>query len=258
MRQRLVKRCRRFLLKRLVAKALPESFHFDDPQNDYVGIERRTKRNVGVSIRRIEGDKVVYRLWTNGHHREESMPIDAVLAEPMIIRVYKGSLAVRTQSLWEAFRYSYLGAFRAVRRRQRRYDESVRYHRSRIEILNAAVRLRERFLRDGGPSNCNVFNVTKELYGPMIANSKRSREIVEHVGVNLLSFVDSGEIRVEGQDDRLHDFTVTPKAYATLSDYSIEERRHEHGIKVQNRLVFVTVVLTLVSIVQLITVLTSR
>ena len=92
----------------------------------------------------------------------------------------------------------------------------------------------------------------------MIANSKRSREIVEHVGVNLLSFVDSGEIRVEGQDDRLHDFTVTPKAYATLSDYSIEERRHEHGIKVQNRLVFVTVVLTLVSIVQLITVLTSR
>lgn len=62
----------------------------------------------------------------------------------------------------------------------------------------------------------------------------------------LDSFVKSGELeKFNG-----HEYSVTGKAIATLSDYEEQERRHSESRKLQNKMVWLTAAIVLVGVIQ--------
>lgn len=253
--QRIVVWWKRHLLKKLIAKPPPESFNLDNPDNDYVTVDTPPIDDaVRIGVKSLQGDTATCWRWDTNHDRTETqMNAKDVLASELQIRVYKGSLQCFTDSLWTAYRFSCLRGWHAFMRRQRRYDTSLRQYRGRMEVLEAAVRLRERSVMDGNymEEEYSVEELAKELYGPLIAYSARAFDVHENVGIKLASFRGTGEI---GTNDEHYvtKFTINPHAYATLADFAADERRHDESTRVQRRLVFVTAALVLVAILQLV------
>lgn len=253
--QRIVLWWKRYLLKKLIAKPPPERFNLDNPDNDYVTVDMPpTDDAVRIGVKSLQGDTATCWRWDANHDRTEvQMSAKDVLASELEMRVYKGSLQCFTDRLWAAYSFSCLRGWHAFMRRQRHYDTSLRQYRGRMEVLEAAVRLRERSVMDGNymDEEFSVEGLTKELYGPLIQHSERAFDVHENVGIKLASFRGTGEISTN--DERyVTRFTINPHAYATLADFAADERRHKESVRVQAILVLVTAVLTLVAILQLV------
>lgn len=102
--------------------------------------------------------------------------------------------------------------------------------------------LKEFFFQDGYYSKDALLSC---IVGEMILISERKCEIENEFQLFLDSFVEAGELEKGGIG-----YKVTGKAVTTLSEYEVEETRHEDNYKIQRSTRLLTAVLALVGIIQ--------
>lgn len=247
-----VKIFKRWLLRQLLNKIPPRSVSLGNPTNDYVSIEMHDDGNDVVIIRAAKGSEAV--CWADLPDVTESIkPIDDVLNSRLEFRIFKGRAFSRCDDLWSAYYFSCLWGTALFQARQSRYDKGLGEYRGRMEVLEAAVLIRERLQRDLDhiEDTLSASDVMKELYGDMIANSIRQIDVLDNVRMKLCSFLHSGEISTQEDRAIMREFILNPVAYATLAAYSADERRHTDNLKAQRRLTFATLLLALVALIQL-------
>ena len=244
---------KRWLLKRLLKKTPPRNFNLGDPTNDYVSIEMHDDGDDIALVRAVRGSEAI--CWADlPNETESTRPINDVINSCLEFRVFKGRSFSRCDSLWSAYYFSCLWGVALFHARQSRYDRGLGEYRGRIEVLETAVLLRERIQRDLDriENTLRVSDVMKELYGDMIANSIRQIDILDNVRMKLCSFLHSGEISTQEDQNIMREFVLNPAAYSTLAAYSADERRHRDNLKAQRNLSTATLLLALVALIQLI------
>ena len=242
-----------WLLERLVRKYPSRDFGLNDPLNDFVVVEMTSDDPARLVARSVTGGVVHCRRHVpQAQPVEEEIPIDEFLSRPIVVMVYKGGVISRCDTLWEGFRYSYLGAARLWLARQRRYDRNLVGYRQRMEILEASVRLRESQASQATLDDTIRFSaLAVELYGEPITTSEHQLEHFDVLDLRLRSFVDSGEIQIAEATHRIRTFRVSPKAYETLARYSTDERRHSDSVRVQWWLFIASAILAVIAALQL-------
>jgi len=244
---------RRFFLRHLLRKYPTRAFGLSDPTNDFVTIDTIDADGSRMVAVAMEGDDVTFR--RRNSEDLTTLPLTTSLAQRFTVVVYKGDLTARCDSLWEAYRFSYLGAGKRRLRRQSRFDRVLTEYRDRMEILEASMRLRDAAVSGENPRLDNPIRLEQlatELYGPLISTSARQFEYYDVLSLKLRSFVESGEIEIVVQTSRVDTFKVRPKAHETLARYALAERHHRDNVRVQWLLLVACVALTLLTILQLI------
>jgi len=112
----------------------------------------------------------------------------------------------------------------------------------RLEILRALIDMQF----SGNGENFMTMDVMTYLYSLMWIMHPGKDEQEHRLQIFIDSFVESGELKFDGS---CH-YTVTGKAINTLSRYEEEERKHQENKKLQNRMVYLTLAIVLVGIVQ--------
>ncbi|MCW5206572.1 hypothetical protein VU08_06555 [Desulfobulbus sp. F5] len=134
----------------------------------------------------------------------------------------------------------------------------------RINLLRLLIELREKGLSDESPKylfqqgdSYNIDGILTKLYGSKWVLSKHQYKLKEKLQLAIDSFVETGELSLTQESQYLHNrlkfYLVTGKAFATLSQYEEDERRHKENYKSQKSISYLTVALVLVGILQAIT-----
>jgi hypothetical protein len=111
----------------------------------------------------------------------------------------------------------------------------------RLEILKALV---DNNIEQAG-EGIGLIEIITKLYSIKWVEHPDSDHQQNKISLYLDSLVDSGELTKNGAD-----YYVTPKAISTLEKYEEDERRHRNQIKLQLMMIFLTLILALIAIIQ--------
>lgn len=131
----------------------------------------------------------------------------------------------------------------------------------RINLLRSLIELRKKGLSDESPKDIlqrgdsyNIDGILTNLHGSNWVLSRHQRKLKREIQLAVDSFVETGELSVTNESRNSHNsqkfYLVTGKAFATLSQYEDDERRHKENYKSQNQISCLTITLVLVGIIQ--------
>jgi hypothetical protein len=111
----------------------------------------------------------------------------------------------------------------------------------RMELLQLMLNI----YLDNEQSNIDTIDLMTKLYSIRWVSHPSGDQQMRKLKIYLESLVDSGEIIKENQGYR-----VTGKAITTLENFEKEEQRHISNVKLQRRLVWLTLILVLIGLIQ--------
>ncbi len=91
-------------------------------------------------------------------------------------------------------------------------------------------------------NNCFTFHISGDTSGVLHPSAYEQQNRLE---LYLDSLVESGDLRKVNRE-----YVVTGKAISTIEKYEEEERRHTEAVKLQKRMVLLTILIAFVAIVQ--------
>jgi hypothetical protein len=239
----------RYLLQKGFRQAIPlgseESWNNDDvvvryhPQGQEQGYLL-----VKVADSYLEVDPVD----PSDRERRVRFPFDEARPEYFIVRHFYAVWRVDYTSVTRAF-YAVLfhvNFFRVIS--QRAYDRGLQQHRTRTDVLRALADLWKPELN----SRIQIDDVSAQLYGSRIRNSRRGYEYHRRLVFVLQSLAKSGDLELNHADVP-SDLKLLPQALQSLADYELQSSRHAASIRISRYQLCVALSMFLVAVATLFT-----
>ncbi len=131
----------------------------------------------------------------------------------------------------------------------------------RVNLLRLLIELREKGLSDELPKyllqrgdSYNIDAILTKLHGSKWVLSRHQHKLREKIQLAIDSFVETGELSItqesQNSHNRLKFYSVTGKAFATLSQYEEDEKRYKENSDTQKSIVYLTLALVVVGLIQ--------
>lgn len=196
-------------------------------------------------------NSVIKGLKWNGQRYEEecSLSIDDLKEGKLRVTHYYGLSEVIYFSVYDLV-WNYLSRLVYLKILMYRYINSAHQYffnkkklvtKKRMELLQFMMNDQ----LDREHNSIGLIELMTKLYSVKWVLHPHKNEQKNKLELYLESLVDSGEIRKLNNE-----YVVTGKAISTIEKYEEEERRHTEAVKLQKRMVFLTILLAFIAIVQ--------
>ncbi|MGD1452537.1 hypothetical protein [Vibrio harveyi] len=189
--------------------------------------------------------------WTDGSYSQEhEFTLDELCNEKIRITHYFGLTEIFFSNIYD-YCFNHVSRFVYLKVRARNYLESAHQYffnkrklvtKKRMELLK--FMMNDQLDREYG--SISVLDLMTKLYTINWVLHPSADEQQSKLQLYLDSLVESGDLTEYNNID----YTVTGKALITLERYEEEERRHTEAVKLQKKMVYLTVLLAIVAIVQ--------
>lgn len=200
-----------------------------------------------VLVESVAKDHLSGRSWSGESFDEEvKVPWSEALDAQLRITHFYGLWDFKFSDIFDYIRVHSTGYYRLLvwmqLSRQYLYN-NIRIARSdRMSVLRYLV---EENLENPG-TQFSAFGLATSVHSSLLWMHPSSTRIRRYYGMVLESLIDSGEL----SSPAANRFIVESRALTTLSEYELEERRHDDAQKTQRRIVWLTIIVVGAAVAQ--------
>lgn len=157
----------------------------------------------------------------------------------------------RALLLHQSFFLPYISVFKSWLS-QAIYNTRTPVRSSRVDLLTRLVNRRIRYHAEHNnyliknERGDSVLELLAAIYDIRIYSHPKKDEYRANLLVDLDSLVATGDVKITG-----HNFVATGKAVATIANYEEENRRHVDNKKHNNRILWLTIILAIIGVLQI-------
>jgi len=250
-------------IERSLRKAAPSRFAYRASNDFYTVVFESDNPAEGMLVDSITGNQISGRVWNGERYEIEAMMgLDEIDGPQLKVTRFYGYERISYEGVrdyWvsELLQIPFYYWLRTYVR-QKLYEVKTRFRHDRIDVLKSLV---EHHLKEAAdetgilfvPEAKSIIQLITEVYGQRVvahpsykAESGRFRLIID-------SLVETGEIVAT----KKHGFRLSAKALATIAEYEQVERRHKDSVVHNRRLFWLTAVLAVAAVAQVIIIISN-
>lgn len=240
------------LLKRACGDSIPGPREIDESTNCYF-VTFELENHYYFVATGCENEDLIGKQYLNigviFHPKDFSIQFSEILNRKILIQHFYGLSEINFHTIY-ACAFHYITHFCYFRPKIARifalvgqyiFNRKKLVTKSRMELLNFLLEDQIAREHDG----IKIIDLMTKLYSiKWVLHPSRSDQ-QNKLEIFLKSLVESGDL-----NEINHEYVVTSKAVSTIEQYEGEERRHLGILKLQRRMVFLTIILVLVGLLQ--------
>ena len=198
----------------------------------------------------IKGDTLTGMKWTgNAYDKEVTISIKDLENDQLNITHYYGLSEVTYDSIYDVARH-YVTKFIYIKIHIRRYVETTsQYFFNKAKIVTKTRMELLQFMMDDQldrtDEGIHSVSLGLKLYSQRLFRHPSKEAHLSKLNFYLDSLVSSGELKKQD-----HKYVVTGEAISTIERYEEEERRHTEAVKLQRKMLWLTVIAVIFAVVQ--------